>query len=244
MTFKDNFITVVKCNGRILREDNGFVTLPFDSEYSIYLKNLDSRKAVVDISIDGKDVLDNSRLIVYPDTFLELEGFKKNNKVENKFKFIKKTEEIVNHRGDRVDDGIIRVEVTFEKFKVEQYIEHVHHHFTVPYIWHYPYYTCNMTSSDSFSVYGGTISCNTPTSYIKNDEGITVKGSEGNQQFIAGSTNELENQSRVIILKLRGKIEGVDANMPITTQDKKVCETCGKRSNYLAKFCSRCGTYL
>jgi len=264
MTFKDNFISVVKCKGNVLREEGGYVTLPFGSEYSIYLKNLDSRTAVVDISIDGDDILDKSRLIVYPNNSIELEGHMKGSEVKNKFKFIKKTEEIVEHRGDKVDDGIIRVEITFEKRKAENFITYTYHNYynwNIPYYYHtYPYvydipcdYTATTTtynsadttcnSADVTYTTAGAIFTSGNTG-IKEDEGITVKGSESNQKFVLGSTYELEEQSRVIILKLRGKVGAAIAEKPITVKDRKVCETCGNSSKYSSKYCSRCGTYL
>ncbi len=45
MMYKQNFVVVVKCNGKILREqDSDVVYLPFGAEYSILLKNKDSRR--------------------------------------------------------------------------------------------------------------------------------------------------------------------------------------------------------
>ena len=64
MVYSNNFVVVVKCNGRILREKDDFVTLPFGSEYSLLIKNLNSRRVAVEISIDGTDVLDNRSLIL------------------------------------------------------------------------------------------------------------------------------------------------------------------------------------
>ena len=91
MTYKNNFIAELKSNGQILRIRDGFVTLPFGSEYSLYLKNLDSRKASVTIQIDGEDVLDGNSLIIRPNEQTELEGFLRNAIAKNKFKFIKKS---------------------------------------------------------------------------------------------------------------------------------------------------------
>ena len=117
MVYHEKFIAVVKCRGKILRErkdDSTTVYMPFGEEYSILFKNLNSFKALVSVSIDGADVLDGHRLIVNPNSTLELERFVRNLKQGNKFKFIRKTEKISNHRGDFVDDGIIRIEYQFE----------------------------------------------------------------------------------------------------------------------------------
>jgi len=119
MVYNQKFIAVVKVNGKVLREQDDLVTLPFGSDYSILLKNLESRRASVSISIDSKDVLDGHALIVNPNSEIELKGFMENNEVRNAFRFIQKTQEISDHRGDNVDDGFIRVEFAYEKAKPE-----------------------------------------------------------------------------------------------------------------------------
>ena len=113
--YKNNFVVAVKCNGEVLREIGDVTTLPFGSEYSILLKNLDSRKALVRVSVDGKDVLDGSGLIIAGNCETELKGVLKGDDIRNKFKYIQKTKEIAEYRGDRLDDGYIRVEYHFEK---------------------------------------------------------------------------------------------------------------------------------
>jgi len=134
MTYKDQFVVEVKCKGKILRVQDDFVRLPFGSEYSLYLKNLNSRKASVNISIDGEDVLDDHSLILDANSSTELEGFLRGTTAKNRFKFINKTKEIQEHRGDKIDDGIIRVEFAYEKDKpirkllIEDHQHHHHHH--------------------------------------------------------------------------------------------------------------------
>ena len=77
------------------------------------------------------------------------------------------------------------------------------------------------------------------------NEGITVKGSEVNQLFNTGYTNQLESQQRVIILILKGFArEGEIVDSPITVSDKRECPTCGRKYSTLVKFCDNCGTCL
>jgi len=116
MVYNEKLVAVIKCNGRVLREETDVVTLSFNSEYSILIKNLDSRKAVVKVSIDGQDVLSGNSLVIEPNREIELEGFMNGSIAKNRFKFIQKTKEISDFRGDRVDDGIIRIEYWFEKY--------------------------------------------------------------------------------------------------------------------------------
>lgn len=136
MTYKDHFVVEVKYDGKILRIKDGAIHLPFGSEYTLLLKNLNSKKASVRVHIDGKDVLDYSSLIINGNGQAEIEGFLSGTIARNKFKFIHKTKEIQEHRGDKADDGIIRVEFAFEKPKPKTVIhDHQHHHHD-----HYDYY--------------------------------------------------------------------------------------------------------
>jgi len=281
MTYKNHFIAELKSNGQILRIRDGFVTLPFGSEYSLYLKNLNSRKASVTIQIDGEDVLDGSSLIVEANSSIEVEGFLKNAVAKNKFKFIKKTQEIINHRGDKIDDGLIRIEFAFEKEDtiVRKIIteHHTYHHDCNPWRFcHYPdvyYTTCKNTGdvnqdAPQYSQSDGTVvgasmgnlqsyNCNvkdvsdlanmSEISELKtpiDDLGITVKGSEINQQFNYASIGETE-ASEVIIIQLRGtNSQGKKVKKSILAQAKLICSSCGLKSKSSYKFCPRCGTFL
>jgi hypothetical protein len=137
MMYSNGLVAVVKSNGKILRENKDEAYLPFGSEYSILIKNLETRKVLVKISIDGADVLDGNSIIINPNSETELEGFMNGSIAKNRFKFIQKTKEISDFRGDRVDDGIIRIEYKFEQIIEKKHIvtEHVHHY--------YNYYNCN-----------------------------------------------------------------------------------------------------
>ncbi len=115
MVYNNKFVVVVKVNGKVLRESKEAVYIPFGAEYSITLKNLNSVKAVANISIDGEDVMDSNEVIVDSNSEITLEGFIKNRKVSNKFKFIEKTDTISKYRGDKVSDGLIRVAFKFEE---------------------------------------------------------------------------------------------------------------------------------
>ena len=146
MTYKDQFVVEVKCNGKILRMRDDFVYLPFGSEYSLYFKNLSSKRASIKVSIDGTDVLDHQSLVLDANSSTELEGFLRGNQAKNRFKFIQKTKEIQEHRGDKIDDGFIRVEFAYEKPKPEiikktiiheDHEHHHHHHHRHHYYWNY-----------------------------------------------------------------------------------------------------------
>ena len=263
--FKNNFIAVVKSNGRILREfNNGEVKIPFGSEYSILLKNKDSRKAVVSVSIDGKSVTEG-RIIINGGSDFELLGFLEGMNVRNRFRFIQKTDEIIRHRGDNADDGIITVEYWFEeRVEVTRRYDDVYPIYHHP-IHRYPYYWCDNNYLNTPNTSGNNFYLGS-TSFVSNnvsdtmayscdinavnssplpDEGITVKGSETNQGFNYGHTNQLENQSSVINIILKGYSgSGTKVTQIITTSQKVKCPTCGRMMKSSIKYCSNCGTYL
>jgi len=124
-------VAVLTCNGKILREfrdENGedVVKMPFGSEYGIRIKNLNSERVSVKVFIDGKDALDNNSIVINPNKSHDIEGFMKGSFIKNKFKFIQKTEQISDYRGDNIDDGIVRIEYQFEKpkpIKIKKIIE-------------------------------------------------------------------------------------------------------------------------
>jgi hypothetical protein len=157
MMYQEKMIVVVKVNGRILREFNNdssesSVLLPFNSEYSIFVKNMESRPARLKVWIDGEDVLSGNAIIIPAGKEHELHGFMNSGgKVTNSFKFIQKTDKIVDYRGDRIDDGILRIEWQFKKqqpIKVDIHETHHHwdhvHYYPKPYWnpwWSYPHWT-------------------------------------------------------------------------------------------------------
>ena len=268
MAYKNNFVVAIKHQGQILREKDNTVILPFGSEYSILLKNLDSRRAVAKVEIDGKDVLGGRQLIIEPNSTLELERFLDNLDEGNRFKFIKKTKETIEQRGDHIEDGIVRVEFRFEKAEREEIV-----HVKKYYDWYpcyrpnpCPWYTYKVwcsnydnTSDISYNYKTHTLvpivfdtvcysSINVDDSEVAtpaDDEGITVRGSKSYQKFHYGYTKDLENQSSVIILRLRGLTKNnIEVTKPITVKDKLICPTCGKKCSSKDRYCSSCGTYL
>ncbi len=273
MVYNNKFVVVIKVNGKVLRESKDVVYIPFGSEYSVTLKNLNSVKAIASISIDGVDVMDSNDVIVNSNSEITLEGFIKNRKVSNKFRFIEKTDTISKYRGDKVSDGLIRIAFRFEKeVKLYETVWINSGWNASPWgeINPWPYtYSSSKTSIRSNSDLGklkGSSSINYSastgdadnTSFFnsldktismsrdlnENEDGITVKGSESDQTFRVGSVNTLEDTEHIIILQLKGQTKKKKVKKPITVKTKITCETCGKKSKSNNKFCPRCGTAL
>jgi hypothetical protein len=240
MVFHKNFVVAVKVDGKYLRDDDSIVQLPFQSEYSLYLKNMENRRAIAKVSIDGQDVLGGKWLVIDSNSSVDLDGFIKDNIVRNKFKFIERTKNIEDHRGIHPEDSLIRAEIVFENL-----IHYKTSYTYFPYYPHYPYPNITWTSNvaPAHSATNNTVSLycsNVDTSMAYKNTGITVEGNEVNRPVANGYVGSLENESHVIVLKLVG--ENVETIR--TTREKIECATCGKSNRSDSKFCSECGTYL
>jgi hypothetical protein len=263
MVYHNNFVAAIKVGGKILREQSDVVALPFGSEYNIYLKNQNSVRAVVRVSIDGKPLSDvaSGWIIIGANDTLELERFIHNGNFDkgHRFKFIERTAQIEEHRGIGGDDGLVRVE-----YKFEVVTKHV---YNPPYVvYHYPpqstvqdsnnigYYSyefpvdvsqSNINTADCFNAsMDSHVNMMLMQETALNDAGITVAGSESRQKFSYGSWFPTESTSHVLVLKLLGQVGTVTVTQPITVQQKPVCVTCGKVNKATFKFCGRCGTAL
>lgn len=265
MVYKKNFVVAVKTGGKILREQGEVVQIPFGSEYSILLKNLESVRTQAKITIDGRDV--GGWFVIQPNSSISIERFVKDHTQGNRFKFIERTEKVEEGRGIKADDGLIRVEYKKEKVWTPLY----NHYYYWPYYNNWPiiqpsyvYTTCGTLQGQSSglqiqsgSLIGGvtrgsstTVSCNNlnvqtaaNVNLSKSDAGITVEGSLSNQQFHSVSDFACE-ASEVITLQLRGRSGKAKVQKAVTVDVKPTCVTCKKKNKANAKFCIQCGTSL
>jgi hypothetical protein len=264
--YSNKMVCCLKAKGKVLREFKDEVQIPFGQEYSILLKNLNTVRASVNVTIDGVDVVGGS-LVIRPNSEIELERFIANGNMKqgNRFKFIERTSGIENHRGVKIEDGIVRIEFKYEKlvpaFNITPY--------NPPLIW-------NNTSNQitrgmpgplgvsagwggPSDAYATTISSNaapqsatysagiTASAYIAtsvNNVGITAPGSISSQEFTQGAWFPTENESHVIVLKLVGVTAlGKPILEPVTVKARPVCTMCGVTAKKaMSKFCDECGT--
>lgn len=259
MVYHKEFIAVVKCQGRVLRERKEsadsmpVVQLPFNTEYTILLKNESSRRALAKVTIDGEDVLNGNQIVVNPNSSFDLLGFLDcNGKATHAFKFIKKTQKIVDHQGDKLEHGILKVQYSFEVEKpIIRHIDthhHHHHHHTYNYPWFRGPEISYGVSCDA-STKTRSISCNVgdslPCVDICEDEGLTAKGDNINHQYGRAGHFNVECNWKTITIKLSGVMStGGEIVTPITTNDKIKCNLCGTLHKSSVKYCSECGNNL
>lgn len=260
--YSNKMVCCLKANGKVLREFKDTVYVPFGTEYSILIKNLNSVRAAVNISVDGTDATENVSLIVDANREVELTRFIKNGNLNtgNRFKFIERTDSIEQFRGVGVEDGLIRIQFQFEQRFSKQPI--------TPISW------CDQERGTFYSadvymkggIRGSTLSgiasgegvgkslrsmsANTTTSQaaysstVVNDAGITVPGSVSNQQFSMTSGFVKDPEVHVMVLKLLGETPHGQVVEPVTVKTKTTCTTCGRVNKATSKFCSNCGTSL
>jgi hypothetical protein len=241
MMYESKLAAAIKVDGKVLREFKDTVHIPFGSEYTVLLKNLNTVRAVANVFIDGENAVPGG-LVVDPGREVDLERWIKNGNLTegNRFKFIERTGSVEQHRGIGIEDGLVRIEFQFEQPPR-------------PIVWNtsqisggiYPqggilrgvndvHYgvTCSTASYDATSV-------NSSHSLL-NDVGITVPGSHSTQKFSTAYVGALESVKHSMVFKLFGGT----MPKPITVKHKPKCVTCGKQNKATSKFCQECGTAL
>jgi hypothetical protein len=259
--YNQKLACAVKANGKVLREFKDTVYIPFGSEYSLLVKNLNSVRVIATITLDGDDVCPGG-LVIGPNQEIDLERWIKNGNLKegNKFKFIERTAGVEQHRGIKLEDGIIRVEYQFEKLYVQQTTT--------------TWTTTNLVGSASGGMYRGhgqsypkgiggsagegigaalnastvcmsQVTASAAVNTVANDAGITVPGSKSEQKFQTTGWFPTEFTKHVMVLKLLGETpDNKPIVQPVTVKAKPKCITCGKHNKATSKFCDACGTAL
>jgi hypothetical protein len=254
MMYQNKLAVAVKSNRKVLREFGDTIYLPFGSEFSLLIKNLNTVRSIVNITIDGKEVVKGG-LIVNANSEVDLERFVGENMNQgNRFKFIERNDAVEAHRGVKLEDGIIRVEYQFEKV-FQTYYRPPYYTYTAT-TWPYDIYcgsgvshsTSETLSTSSSVLRSGMSSSSTPTAainYSSNDAGITVPGSVSDQKFSKSYGFQTESEKHVMVFKLLGEtVDNKAVRQAVTVKHKQKCSSCGKNNKAHAKFCYSCGTAL
>ena len=260
--YSNKLAVALKSAGKVLREFGDQVYVPFGTEYSILIKNLNTVRALVTVTVDGEDVGDGTRFVIGPKESVDLERFIKNGNFDagNRFKFIERTGAVENHRGVGIEDGLIQIEYQFER--PQPTLTYYNTYWTDNTVG--PYYgsasgknvlrsrgtagdvvgqaTYTTSASSEQPVVSNSVNVNLVQD---NDQGITVEGSISDQKFVDTAWFPVETETHSIVLKILGETkDNVTVRKPVTVKTKPKCTTCNTANKATAKFCVECGTSL
>ena len=249
--YASKLAVAVKHRGKALQEFGETIYLPFGSEYSLLIKNLNTVRAAVKVKIDGVDVTQGVNLVVQPNSSIELERFIKNGNLNagNRFKFLQRTAAVAQHRGTRLEDGLIQITWSFEVPRA-QFIGQIVGQAGLLNANPAPLFNGNAVGSMYHHVPGTTgnpsWSATSTVSPSPAPKGITGPGSVSNQQFAPVGWFQTEAVSHAMVLQLAGEAQSVGTvSNAVYTRTKVDCTVCGSKGNKTsAKFCSDCGASL
>jgi hypothetical protein len=212
MMYNNKLAVALKSAGKVLREFKDEVYVPFGSEYSIFIKNMNSVRALVTVTVDGVDIGDGTKFVVDANDSIEIERFIKDGNFEkgNSLKFIERTGAVEDHRGVDVEDGLVRVEYQFERPTPTYYPPFIN---TDPHPWKR----------------GGPWDSTPNVFYTSNSAGSPLRGSEliGQSTFTASaSSGEVKASANVAnvsldslqILQETGEDAEVDNDVGVTVE--------------------------
>jgi len=224
MMYSQGFIVSVKNEkGEVLRESRGReVFLPFDSEYSLLLKNNNSRSCVAEVLIDGTKVLGEHQLIIGAHTGVDLRRFCLDGDLDSgrKFRFVHVDDPRVQDPMS-YENGMIEVKFWLEK-QISQSIKNL-------------YRTRSKGSPCKSFGFGPDEICRR-----FEEVGATVEGSVSGQSFNVGHLGELERTYTTIRLFMKPYKEIITVKSSRTI----FCSACGRKNKTFDNFCSKCGKRL
>lgn len=259
--FESKMVACLKANGKVLREFKDTVYVPFGSEYSILIKNLNSLRAIVNITIDGTDAVPGG-LVVNANQEIDLERFVKDMQKGNKFKFIERSASVEAGRGIKTEDGLIRISFNYAKLVPPKPMREFLNTWPITMrgsgqvfgssAQDGAFYSSSMGGmyDTSQAVYTKSSFMNSvkasgaSASLAQNEAGITVPGSVSDQKFVTVEDFAVEDEEHVIVLRILGETEGNKVVEPVTVKANQTCVTCTKVNKITSKFCAECGTAL
>lgn len=265
--FKQNTVISIKVGKNFLPDQDSIVKLPFGSEYSILIKNLNNSPIKVRMFIDGNiNGPEKGFLIKEKDSF-EINSFFNTN---NALKFVNKSKELNKHREENIEDSLIRFEVDIlnekesknnfsdlaELLKKSQIKKRpfesnkpwdnypkvdLHEHPFLP--------EKNNTFGGNYNPYEQVFCSSIESIYsnessliaYSNESGITVPGKKIEKQIVT-ELNEIKyikKESLCFIFKLESTNENISFD-----KEKKVCLVCNKKYKSKYNYCPIDGSYL
>ena len=108
--YKNKIVCALKHNNSTFVENKDTVFLPFNSDYSIYLKNMSDATAFITIHVNGRNISPGKKIRLCSKCYGTVSKFQDTNHI---FSFKEKTKELQEVRPSQDEDGLIRIKVEF-----------------------------------------------------------------------------------------------------------------------------------
>jgi hypothetical protein len=261
--YKNKFLAIIKKDGLPIRELAGaYIGLPFNTEYTIELRNDNYQRAVARIYIDGMEAVLGG-IVINKKSSVTLERFVLDGNMNEgkRFKFVELTDATGIDPQD-MKNGIVEIVFTLEKAVARPrppiitydstiypnssstpYIDQGTYKYDVTDVSDYNRSTYEPTVTYTSNTLGVTTSktllfdsvVNYPTRSVQK-QGVTAEGSVSHQQFDTVTMGELEKDSTTITFFLNGVETIIDS--------KIYCTKCGKKTKSEHTFCPHCGARI
>jgi hypothetical protein len=246
-----NFVIAVLSNGKVLREVNSTVFLPFNSEYSIRVKNPTSNRVGVSVSIDGTEI-NTHKIIVQPHSHIELKRMCIDGDLNSgpALKFVP-----INHEGvqdpTNNENGILKVSfyreivkpvwcnAIYRKGFIDKGVMRGSGHFDGGNAVYGSYISTHYSEGASPSASSENINVHNMSTTSDSVLGATIPGMNTVQKFTTVDIDLESTPCSIMQLTLRGR-----KNEPLYSHVIQYCGNCGKKINRKNKFCSNCGNKI
>ena len=273
MMYSKGFVVTIKNDrGQVLRESRDReVFLPFNSNYSILLKNNNNRRALAEIKIDGTNVLGSQRIIVPAHGSVDVDRFCIDGNLQEgrKFEFVKATDERVQDPTSNFN-GFVQIKFWLEKEqKMPDWVMPVipvkpwNPPYITPYTWEIGdvpapvYYSeTRPTGISGFSTMrkmcsfdGGTrSSTGQPVASCGSAQTFNFAEDKG-ATVEGGYSNQSFTEGNIGELELNYteitlKLKPSKEAVTVKQTRKLYCSNCGDKVKLADKFCSKCGNKL
>lgn len=229
MTYSNHAVMSVKdSGGRILRESQGKVYLPYDSEYSLYFKNTAGTRACASITIDGTDILGGHDIIIPAYGNITLERFMLDGSLTKgkRLKFVRP-----DHPDVQDPTSAALGEVVATMYFEAPAPVYIHTNSAGG------YGMLRSAFQPKYFADSGTAFCASASDTMQTPigaSGATVEGSASSQSF---QTSSFTKSGAPIYLRLKL----MASSEPVTVHTKNYCNCCGKRINFSDNYCPSCG---
>lgn len=263
--FSQDFVLSVLQDGKICKEENGVVKIPFGSNYVIRLRNKHRLKCATDVYVDGEKVNEVGQIVVHGNDYIDIEGFLRGGNKNTKFQFVELADGRVKQPNE-TQNGLIEVKFYLQKeTEVQKIVEH-YYDYTYRPIWIYrddyikPWYPyggpcwCNSHTIGSNIGGGGTstsagITTNNSNNecYCSAESKIDSSGLLGDLKSSNGATiegNNFEQNFNSIHFDLKQEPITLRLQLVGYEADLRKCLYCHSKVKIGDKFCSKCGTKL